>query len=128
MAVSIAVLSLSLIMYSIYSASAAEAERALEAEGICLEVSSFVGSFSSLGQGAVAHYAISRPYSKSNFTVFMVGDRSLVKVDYENAGERVGVGCRFPSTHVTDGTGASTFSLSRNFTLVNTEGGVVVVQ
>lgn len=129
MGISIIMLAIFLWMYSLYSAAAANEQRALDAEGTCVQVASFFGSFSALEDGAVASFALPKPYAGGNYTVWMLGDRSLVKVEYDNSGDRVGVGCKFPKVNVTNTEGnlsGATFTLGKNFMLKKISGAIVV--
>ncbi|MFA6214620.1 MAG: hypothetical protein WC717_05075 [Candidatus Micrarchaeia archaeon] len=128
MAVDIALLAVALMLYSAYSASAARTGQALEAEGMCQEVSSFFGSFSALGEGASASFHFKKPYAGAEYSVRMLGDRSIVRVDYNVSGNVLGVGCRFPAANVTNGTGAARFQLGRSFNATGSNGVIVVVQ
>ena len=100
MAVAIAMLAVSMGIYSFYSSAAGNARRALVAEGMCGQVSSFLGSFASLGEGAHAEFSLPKQSAGENYTVFVLGNRSLVRVNYEFEGKTMGVGCRFPAASV----------------------------
>jgi hypothetical protein len=127
-AVSVAMLGISLIVYSLYSTSAAQAQRSLEAEAICQQVSSFFGSFHSLGDGAQANFSLPATPG-GDYTVWMFGDRSLVKVEYDFSGNRVGTGCTFPAMNVTNipsQPGGRVFQLNSSFALKNSNSVIVV--
>jgi hypothetical protein len=135
MAIGIAMLAISLVLYSIYSNAAGRAQRSLEADGLCMQVSSLFSSVSSLGDGASADFSMPATQG-GNYTVWMLGDRSLVKVEYFIAGQKMGVGCHFPAANVTNATASvgcspplpQCFMLMKKFTLQNNGGTLNVIQ
>ena len=128
MAIGVAMLAVSLVIYSYYSAAATGSQRALEAEGTCLQVASFFSAVSALGDGASANFSLDKPYAGARYTVRVSGEgnRSLVRVDYDLSGDSMGVGCHLPSANITNGSGNTTFTLARAFMLKNAGGRINV--
>ena len=129
MAIGVAMLAVSLVIYSFYSAAATGSQRALEAEGTCLQVASFFSSIAALGDGTSANFSLARPYAGERYNVRVAKtpqNGSMVRVDYDLSGDSMGVGCRLPAADIANGSGSTTFTLARAFMLRNTGGKINV--
>jgi hypothetical protein len=132
MAIGIVILTITLVIYSTYSSAAKSTQLALEADAECVQIASFFSSFAMMGEGSTAAFSLPRSYDGAKYDVWVIGNQSLIKVDYELSGERMGVGCHYPAMNVTNATDGGTgegkvFALNRNFVLHNNGKGVIWV-
>jgi hypothetical protein len=127
-AVAIAILAISVLLYNDFSGAAARTKSALEAQAICNGAASTFAAFSALGDGASANFSLPAHAPDTDYTVWIAGDRSIVKVDYSINRDRLGVGCHFPQVRVENATGSAQFQLKQDFFLNKTNGVIMVVQ
>jgi hypothetical protein len=112
--------SISVLLYFMNLHEGNVAKEKLEATQLCLETSSILGAFASLGGNSTYTLNLSQSEPYKNYTVWINSLQKIVKVNY---GE-YGVACRLHFANFTDGNGSTFFMLEKNATLQN-EYGVV---
>ena len=102
------------ISVGIYSTSMTEAgalKSSLEANRICIMASSVLSSLASLRGDANYTFDLPPKINGENYTVYVVADKQMVKVDFAG---RAGVGCGLPTMNITNNSSATFFELKRN--------------
>ena len=113
------------LAYAIYSdlAQNAETQRdAMEANAICLRVSSVLGSLSTLPGNSSYGFDLPSKLNGKNYTVMVASAYRLVKVEYGTSG----MGCHMQLANITNSTGARSFVLSMNATVSSNGGNLIV--
>lgn len=98
--------------------------KTLEAQKICMQVSSSITSFASLGGNSTFTFNLPKYIDYENYTIWIVSEHKLVRVDFEDAG----VGCKFQTTNISHVNGSVFFQLEKNATLKNYNGVLIVEQ
>jgi hypothetical protein len=129
MAMGIVMLSIALFMYSSYWDAAGQTRTALEAQSLCSRTANIIAGVGALGDGGSAALGTRKAMAEGNYTVFVVGNHSLVRVDYLSGGKKAGFSCQFPKAEAWQApSGNSTFALRGNETIENKGGGLVFGQ
>ena len=113
---------LAYVLYSDLVLTASSQRDSLEANALCLRVSSTLGSLSSLPGNSSYRFDLPRKLNGKDYTVRIASAYHLVKIDYGTAG----MGCRLQLRNVTNSTGSQAFILSRNATATSAGGNVIV--
>ena len=107
----------SVLLYAAYLEESGETRSTLEAHSVCMHVASTIGSVAAMEGYASTSVEIPEYINGQNYTVWVVSNRSLVKVDYKlQNNNTAGVGCRFPAVKISK-SGSSTFTLPRYSTI-----------
>ena len=114
--------STSILLYFMNLNEGNVARQKLEATQLCLEASSTLGAFASLGGDSTYTLNLSQAEPYKNYTVWINSLQKIIKVNY---GE-YGVACRLHFSNITDSNGSTFFMLEKNATLRNDYGVVHV--
>jgi hypothetical protein len=112
---SLLVLLVSVGIFFMYAMEARAVEDALQATSLCLKVSSTMGSFMVMGEGAEYGFSLPPTLNYRNYSVWVNSERGEVKVNYADKG----VACDLHNRNVVDAGGNRFFELEKNATLVN---------
>jgi uncharacterized protein (UPF0333 family) len=94
---------------------------ALEANRICNQVASGLGTLSSLKGNATYRFNLPATVNYNNYTIHIFSLRQYVRVDYGTAG----AGCNLQTKAITNSTGSTIFVLNKNATVVSNGGALV---
>ena len=115
-------LAVSVFIYFLNLQEANQIKDTLEATQICLQVSSSISSFASLGGNSTYNFNLSDTLNGKNYTIRIASNASLVRIDYDVAG----VGCRLRTTNLTNSSASTLFELRKNATIRNNGGALRV--
>lgn len=116
-------------IYNLQLWEASAAKDKLEANNVCLHVSSTISSFSSLNGNYSYRLNLTPQINSKEYKIYVAVNSSdasrqpIVRVDYGLGG----LGCSLRTKSISNSTGASFFEIQKNATLRNS-GGVLVIE
>jgi len=116
--------SISLAIYFMYSSESISLAKYTRATSLCQQVASSLNSFASLGGNSSFKFDLPNNLNYKNYSVWIVGNKKLVKINYESNG----VGCNLHTSNITNSSGATFFELSKNATVRNYNGVLIIGQ
>lgn len=109
---------ISILIYSMNSREADAIADAMDANQLCIRVSSSISSFASLKGNSTFTFSLPTHLNYKNYSIWIKADSKIVKINYKTAG----MGCKLQTLNISHSNGSTFFELDKNATVRNTNG------